>query len=200
MRFNWLVALMLLGAVSAHGDDLDPIKEKQRKEGGGGLTDLFKDGELLAPTEQAFKLPELTALKNWYPYRVSGDNRGDADYYVALDSVSVGAEDHIIRYAMAVVPRSGNVRNTRYEGIDCNTSQFRTYAWGDDKNEKWQESQRAWKVIVNKQRHAYQADLAEELCDGSSPKKMPDILNELSGGRKRGAPCPSCAPYDGGTR
>ena len=65
---------------------------------------LTTDREKLPPpAEQEFALPDLTSLKDWHVYPM--DRRmGSARVEIAADSVSIGKEDRILRYAVAVIP------------------------------------------------------------------------------------------------
>ncbi|UXY15925.1 CNP1-like family protein [Chitiniphilus purpureus] len=145
------------------------------------------------PPEQPFTRPELPTLRQWQPYFVNYESRNNA-FYLAVDSVSVGPDD-IVRYAMAVTPKGGNVKNFRFEGIDCKTKQYRIYAHSID-GASWAESKQQWKRLVKNQRNAFQGALYEDVCTNGYPDKLADITRALLDTRQQPGDCPGCQLRD----
>ncbi|XZG70368.1 CNP1-like family protein [Chitinibacteraceae bacterium HSL-7] len=161
--------------------------------GGDGsfLRNILSDGPLPPPKEGEFVRPDLATLKVWQPYTVNFASR-DNDFFVALDSITV-SEDGIVRYAAAIVPKKGDARNVSFEGLDCDSGQYRIYAWGDSEGKNWVESTRGWKRLMNDQsRNAYQRQLYDDMCATKSARSADDIRGILSDRRKKAVECPGC--------
>ncbi|WP_255988116.1 CNP1-like family protein [Chitinolyticbacter albus] len=191
---SWIALATLLVAVSAHageasGESGTYIENSAEDEGWGFKEWLFGDTPP-TPPEQPFTKPELDTLKRWVPYSVNYESRAN-DFYISLDSISVGQDD-IVRYAMAIVPRRGNVRNVSFEGIDCKTKQYRVYAYGNEVGKQWQDGSQGWKRMVKNQRNAYQGELSTVFCSGGTPEKSATIVNELWDSKKQPNDCPGC--------
>jgi hypothetical protein len=98
-------------------------------------------------------------------------------FEIALDGIVVGQDD-IIRYAVAVTSKGSKVRNVSFEGIDCKTKQYRSYAYlsGD----QWQNLNRPWELIFKDKRNGYQYKLAKEFCWGGSPSTVEKIADSMT--------------------
>lgn len=113
--------------------------------------------------EQALDLPpfpsqdDLISLDTRFPgYR----------YYVDPNSVSVGKEDQIARYTVVIEAGDG-VRNVFYEGIRCDSRQYKTYAYGSGDGPFHKMPSADWKDIHNEAAFRYRRDLADYyVCDG----------------------------------
>lgn len=133
------------------------------------------------PTEQEFSFPELTKLKDWRVYKI-GKNMGENRVEIAADSVTVG-KDEILRYAIAIVPKSG-VRNVFFEGLDCYSGRYRTYAWGLPE-QTWKKTEaNRWRAANLGVRNAWQGELIKDFCSFSSgPYPAQTIVDVLRGGK-----------------
>ncbi|KAF0812398.1 hypothetical protein IGB42_03066 [Andreprevotia sp. IGB-42] len=129
------------------------------------------------PVEQAFETPALPSLQQWVRFKANYDSRATT-FEIATDSISIGSEDQIVRFAVAVTPKDSTVRNIRYEGIDCATNQARIYAYGTPDN-TWQKSTQPWKVIVKNTRNVYEGALTDDLCQMSGPYTVKEIIANL---------------------
>ncbi|MFM7341610.1 MAG: CNP1-like family protein [Betaproteobacteria bacterium] len=102
-------------------------------------------------------------------------------YAVDPQTVTVSAEDRVVRYVMVATSPSG-VRNVFYEGIRCPTSQVKTYArhsdgrWAMASDPQWQN------MALRSSLHAL--ELARQgACDGAgTPSSAADILRRLRSG------------------
>ncbi|WP_373973696.1 CNP1-like family protein [Chitinibacter sp. SCUT-21] len=131
------------------------------------------DGKPPVPTEAAFTLPSVANLGNWSVFHFPQQNIKNT-FMISLDSISVGS-DNIVRYAMAIKPAEGNVTTLIYEGLDCETNQYRRYASSTSKSE-WRElSSKDWKPNRKNGHNAWQGYLADEFCTLSSPHKLESI-------------------------
>ncbi len=132
------------------------------------------------PTEQEFALPDFAKLKDWRAYKI-GPNMGENRVEIAVDSVAIGKDD-ILRYAVAIVPKSG-VRNVFFEGLDCYSGRYRTYAWGSSER-AWRKTEGTrWKVANLNVRNAWQGELLKDFCTfRGGPLSAEAIIKTLRGG------------------
>lgn len=113
--------------------------------------------------EQAVRLPA-------YP---RGDNLVDLDtnypgyrYYIDPASVSVGKKDQVARYTVIIESTDG-VRNVFYEGMRCNSRQYKTYAYGSADGPFHEMPDSDWQEIRSEAAFRYRSDLVEfYMCDG----------------------------------
>ncbi len=100
-------------------------------------------------------------------------------YYMDEESLSVSENDYVVRYTMVIESKTGT-RNIFYEGIRCNTEEYKTYAFGMGKggNGKFRPSKKPeWKNISSSGYKKLRMDLLEfYLCD---PRKLPRKKNEI---------------------
>ncbi|WP_052190943.1 CNP1-like family protein [Chitinibacter sp. ZOR0017] len=118
-------ALSWAGPNSPNGANRDP-----RTGGKADFWDWFSDQppEIPAEDNALIQPPKLNELKKWQEFSFPERNKS-SKYYLALDSVTPGA-DEVVRYVVAVVPGSGASKSVIYEGMHCNSGQYRAYAWG----------------------------------------------------------------------
>lgn len=132
------------------------------------------------PVEQAFPMPDLARLTDWRVYKV-GREMGSTRVEIAADSVSVGKEDRILRYAVAIIPQTG-LRNVFFEGLDCYSSRYRNYAWGNP-DQTWRKTETAvWRVAQKGVRNAWQGSLLEDFCGDTGPYSLDTIVSSLQKG------------------
>ncbi len=136
--------------------------------------------KLPPPAEQEFTLPDLAGLKDWYVYPM--DRRmGSARVEIAADSVSIGKEDRILRYAVAIIPKSG-LRNVFFEGIDCFTSRYRNYAWAQP-DQTWRKADKlVWRVALGGTINAWQGTLINDFCGDAGPYSLKEIQKAVREG------------------
>ena len=88
------------------------------------------------------QLPEFPKEENLLPFR--GGPTETQDFFIDSTSLSVGEDE--IRYTLVTKSRAGAV-NISYEGIHCNTLEYRRYAYGH-KDGKWVMSKsETWRKI-----------------------------------------------------
>ncbi|MGD2117288.1 MAG: CNP1-like family protein [Chromatiales bacterium] len=102
--------------------------------------------------------------------------------YVSRDSVSVGEKDAVIRYWLVL--KAGKSRNAMYEGVRCDTIEYKTYAyenrWKKGKVNKVNAPQ--WIAISGEDQNRYRIELFKYyFCAGKLPRAVADIRQSLIG-------------------
>jgi hypothetical protein len=171
-----LVALLALPCLANASEFSNSTPPGVEHTGGTTISRLLKDTPLPAPEEKEFTKPDPKKLEKWQEFVANYDSRMNK-FEVALDGIVIGA-DEIIRYAAAVTSKGSSVRNVSFEGIDCKTNQYRSYAYlsGD----QWQNLNRPWELIVKEKRNGYQAKLAKEFCWGGAPTSVEKIVDAMT--------------------
>ncbi len=132
------------------------------------------------------KLPEYQPGKPWqeqkldvpaYPTAndlISLDTQfDDYHYYIDKQSVSVGDEDQVARYTVVIDSEDG-VRNVFYEGIRCDTRQYKTYAFGSGAGPFQRMQDTGWHYIRSEAAFRYRRDLLDYyVCDGPTVRFDP---------------------------
>lgn len=126
--------------------------------------------------EQDVSLPEYPDEENLLLLRLA-DNQ--FKYYIDSTSISVGAEDQVVRYSIVIVSTSG-VRNALYAGIRCDGKGSKTYAFGTGSG-PFREMSSRWKLLSNSGSYRYQFELYNNyFCKGGAvPEKAQNIIEEL---------------------
>jgi hypothetical protein len=170
-----LVALLAIPSL-ASAVEYNTSKPAGAESDGTTFSRLLKESPLPTPEEQEFTKPEPKKLEKWQDFIANYDSRMNK-FEIALDGIVVGKDD-IIRYAVAVTSKGSKVRNVSFEGIDCKTKQYRSYAYlsGD----QWQNLNRPWEPIFKDKRNGYQFKLAKEFCWGGSPSTVEKIVDSMS--------------------
>ena len=143
---------------------------------------MSTDPENMAPpVEEAFELPDLAKLKDWRVYD-AGRQMGTTRVEIAADSVSLNREDRILRYAIAIIPKSG-LRNVFFEGLDCFSSRYRNYAWGNP-DLTWRKTESiVWRVPHESVRNTWQFALIDDFCGDAGPYSVDTIVSALKKGK-----------------
>ena len=113
--------------------------------------------------ERAVRLPpypredDLISLDTDFPgYR----------YFIDPASVSVGKKDQVARYTVIIESIDG-VRNVFYEGMRCDSRQYKTYAYGSADGPFHEMPDADWKYIRSEAAFRYRRDLVDfYVCDG----------------------------------
>ncbi|HEX3380250.1 MAG TPA: CNP1-like family protein [Paraburkholderia sp.] len=112
-------------------------------------------------------LPPLPTDANLLPFEVSGNT----PLHFAIDpkSVSVG-DDGVVRYTV-VVTSPGGARNVNYEGIRCDTYEWRQYAGLNADHDGWDRTvANQFSRIEDGALNAYQAALYQDyMCANKIP-------------------------------
>ena len=156
-------AIVGLGLSACGGDALisgvDPFAPMVFKEGTTAIP--------LNPPNQATLLPFYVSQHTIFKFSVD------------TDSILIGA-DGVTRYIVVLASPSGSVQ-TQYEGIRCDSFQWRLY--GTYESTGWKENPLgSWKSIQSDIPNRYQASLAQgAFCNfNSQEKNIKNILSSLN--------------------
>ncbi len=145
---------------------------------GDGLGDQFGFVPRKSWDEATIPIPDLPAESDLL--RVKIFEMPHYKYYIDAKSLHVSAGDNVARYLMIVEPPSG-LRNMFYEGIRCDTREYKIYAsslWGQPLSPIRGPQ---WYKIADKGLTVYRYDLFKYfLCSNSIIKgKKKDILHAI---------------------
>lgn len=160
-------------AAARSGNDNDSTGE-------GTLQKWITSGRTDQPPakEDPFTMPELAGLKDWRSYPLA-EIMGNTRIEIAADSVQSG-KDGIIRYAIAITPRSGT-RNVLFEGLDCDTMRYRSYAFGQP-DKTWKKLETVtWRAGKLQTINHWQGPLLKEFCGFSGANPSETIIKSLRG-------------------
>jgi hypothetical protein len=124
-------------------------------------------------------LPPFPAEGNLVEFEVRKSDKNR--YFLDRAALSIGT-DGVIRY-VAVVKSSSGVPNISYEGIRCDNSQFKVYAYGT-RDGKWTDSfSSAWRDVFSEMRTFRATLLNDYFCYLSSVAgdEPGDILDTIKG-------------------
>jgi hypothetical protein len=137
----------------------DEIKEFEWKEGKVKIPPYPDDGDLLE-------------------FYVDGANP-NFRYYVDESSLSIGESDKVARYTLVVKSKTG-AKNVFYEGIRCNTEEYKTYAFGVGKKKMKPMRDPQWRPIENYRHTKHRLDLLNfYLCNAPWPRQPEDAVNAI---------------------
>lgn len=150
-----LILLLATGSVLAGGNS-NPLDPKDR------YNDYWE--EPVEWKELELALPPFPQEKNLVPIYVSAVATNQ--YLVDVQSLSVGP-DGVVRYAL-LVRMSGGAENISYEGLRCETREWKTYATGRATPEGgvWMKARLSeWRPVENKPVNRHHAALSKDyLC------------------------------------
>lgn len=97
-------------------------------------------------------------------------------YYLDTTSLSVG-EDRVVRYILVITSKQG-ARNVSYEGMRCDTNEFKIYAFGSAKGKLRPLRKPEWKEMRKNNRTNYRDDLKRfYLCHPEYPRaRKPEVI------------------------
>lgn len=113
------------------------------------------------------ELPPLPQQANLLPFDVSQNT--PLKFFLDSKSVSVGS-DGVVRYTVVITSPTG-ARNVNYEGIRCDTYEWRLYAGLDADHNAWDRTvANAFTRIENGELNAYHASLYQDyFCANKIP-------------------------------
>ncbi|HQT31536.1 MAG: hypothetical protein B7Y21_03905 [Hydrogenophilales bacterium 16-61-112] len=127
--------------------------------------------------ETEAQLPAYPKAENLLPFRVSPVSRNR--YFIDSTSISVGG-DGVIRYTL-VIDAAGGAKNVSFEGLRCESGEYRLYAHGHPDG-TWSKARSAgWAAIKFRSQLSYQKALFEEhFCpDGLSVRNSQEAIARL---------------------
>lgn len=172
-----LVFLFCAAAAAGFGGTVAVAAETEFEVGPTELNPGFVGKKKKAWQEQAVTLPSLpaTGADTSITLSVVGS---DYRYILDLDTLSVDA-DGVVRYAVTVVSSSG-ARNQFYEGLRCQTAQYKTYAY--ESQGKWREAvYPAWRRVTRGAGLDFRRVLYQDyFCDDlEQPRGREEIIADL---------------------
>lgn len=149
-RLTPLLLLTLLTASAfAAGPFYDEVKD----------THEYVGDDTVAWQEQSSELPPLPKASDLLTFKVD-EAKKRFNYFIDRTSLSAG-EDGVMRFSLVIESKSG-VKNSSYEGIRCNTKEYKVYAYGSKKVFKMVRKP-TWRPILP--RHQYYTALFHDyLC------------------------------------
>lgn len=116
--------------------------------------------------EAAAQRPAYPKAESLLPFSVSSASRNR--YFIDSASVSVGS-DGVIRYTV-VIEAAGGAKNVSFEGLRCESGEYRLYAYGQPDG-TWSEARNAgWEAIKFRSLLSYQKALFEDyFCPDGLP-------------------------------
>jgi len=126
------------------------------------------------------RLPALPKPENLIPFAVSTVGYDNYRYAVDAASLSIGENDGVRRYTVVITSTSG-VRNLRYEGIRCESGEYKTYAYALGNGGFRAHSTSRWQNITKVGGDRYRYVLYDEFyCrDLNTITTLADILQTL---------------------
>lgn len=191
MRASLLFCLLAGLSAGALADEFGTHAPDGTMPGDDGmLGGWLNNSKKAPPKEGSVTFPAIAGLKDWATFTLLQPVKNN-NFGIALDSVRIGPDDEIVRYVFVVESKRSKVRNYIYEGIDCFSSQYRTYGWGKADGSWLENSNTEWKGIIANTHNAWQADLLNEMCRNTGPYKVEEIIGHLRTQRMPGE-CTGC--------
>ncbi|MEW6165462.1 MAG: CNP1-like family protein [Pseudomonadota bacterium] len=155
------LALSLLLGIAASGAiaQLDTIRDPT-------FNNAPYDQEEVKWIEAEAIFPEFPKPENLLPFYVS--EMTSHRFMIDASTLQVG-KDRVVRYVM-VIQTSGGATNISFEGIRCDTREYRIYASGR-KDGSWAKARLSeWRFIENKPVNRHHAELSRNLfCPDGVP-------------------------------
>ena len=149
--------------------------------------DYELDQEKKPWTELQAQLPAYPKPENLMKFDLGSNSAHQ--YFVDGLSLSVG-EDGVVRYTL-VIKTSGGATNVSFEGIRCDNSRVRIYAFGHQGNQWTRARNSEWRDIRPSEINGYHyALLKDYYCTAATvstreARKLPEIINVLKRGPDR---------------
>lgn len=111
--------------------------------------------------------PQATNLREFYVSELTVHK-----FFIDASTLSVG-KDGVVHYVLEV-RTAGGAANVTFEGIRCDTREFRIYATGH-RDGTWSKARKSeWRLIENKPANRHHAALSRNLfCPGGAPIRTP---------------------------
>jgi CNP1-like family len=163
-------ATLLPTVVNADPSDRPmPGEGASSPDGEQSTFEYFFDRKSIFKEEKVDTLPPLPNNDDLLPFEVS--KQTSLVFAIDPKSISIGKEDHVIRYTVVITSPSG-ARNVRYEGLRCDAGErWRMYAAVDEDGTGWdRDTNTDWDAVEENQFNAYHAALAHDyLCYFQTP-------------------------------
>ncbi len=135
--------------------------------------------------EQQTELPAYPQDDNLIEFQVTRSNVA-FDYYIDSDSLAYSPVDGIVRYTVVVRSKNG-ANNVAFEGMRCDTKEYKTYAYGNGRGEFKRPRKVEWKPLSHNHYTRYRKDLFDfYFCNPQIVNLSPErIIQELKYARPR---------------
>jgi len=147
--FLCALVLQLTLSFTVYADDNDDVM-------GDGLGTSFGSVLQRSWEESATSLPARPQADHLMPFKVF--ETPDYKYYLDSSSLNISGGDNVVRYTVVVETPSG-IKNVFYEGIRCDTQEYKMYAtalWGADLSPL---TEPPWSPVTQKGSGVYRYDL-----------------------------------------
>lgn len=157
-------------------DALDPT-DQGNVAPANGLSDLLFDRSSKWVEDPVTSFPALPRDQDLLPFAVS--TLSPLTFKIDPHSLSIG-KDYVIRYTVVITSPAG-ARNVRYEGLRCQTYEWRLYSGTNDTGTEWDHASTEWTPIEHSELNAYHAALYNDyFCQDKMPVvKMNRIVDSL---------------------
>ncbi len=135
------------------------------------------------------EIPPIPGEKHWTPVRMDTLPKHQRAF-IALDSVSVGKEDQVVRYWISIRSDGGG-RMTTYEGMHCGQKRYIVYAYGHPHRKPPFRKVRdpKWKSVFGRGPFRYRVELMTDLfCAGATPRTPRQIRQSAAGRYQKANP------------
>lgn len=182
MKATTFAVACLAACVTLAGCSHTPTKSETSNKDDSAFTYLL-DRQSKWTENKVEALPPLPRAADLLSFDVSQNT--PLHFAVDAKSIDVGS-DGVIRYTVVISSPSG-ARNVNYEGIRCDTYEWRQYAGLNAEHDGWDHSVATrWRRIENGDLNAYQAALYKDyFCANKMPSSpsAKTIVNNIRYGR-----------------
>jgi hypothetical protein len=178
MRFSGTVLLlsMLLYLPLANAREGNAIFDSEDKGSLAEQDNPYVEGKKWAETD--IKIPPYPDDSDLMDLEVDRPDDGFT-YYIDEKSLSVSDKDYVVRYTMVIQSRRGT-RNVFYEGIRCNTREYKTYAFGAGKGKLRPRRKPEWKPVTETGYTRFRAHMMQYyFCEWRLPKQRKTIVDKI---------------------
>lgn len=131
----------------------------------------LEDPDAVQWAEESFELPRFPDEKNLREFYVS--EMTSHRFFIDETTLAIG-KDGVVRYALVVRTRGG-AANVTYEGIRCDTREFKLYATGRQDGAWAMVRKGEWRLIENKPINRHHAALFRDyLCPSGATILSPE--------------------------
>lgn len=177
-----VVSLMLLAGIALARDVTDPF-DAYRAPGEGSRGYHFDDSQVEPWQEQTLEVPVLSEA-GLARIQIDHGPVGAMQYFIDLDTLSVNAEDDVVRYWL-VTESGGRRTNVLYEGINCSERKFKTYAYASPRRTSLIRHVKSprWEEVRGRSARDFHYELLEDYyCARGRPLPLNMIHTAVRGG------------------
>lgn len=122
------------------------------------------------------------------------DRRGSPFDYLVDTSALTRKADNVVRYVV-VVRSSTGARNILYEGLRCDTGEYKTYAFGDSAGRLRPVRTPRWRPVTAGDAFRFRHELLTVwLCDGPLARRPAEAVRRIRHGAEEASPVEGLTP------